>query len=220
MLLLLSAAAHYLWLTAEDQVKPVEISGGGQPLPVSVVLSMVTIEPTPKPEHEVRSDVKSEVKPEKKPVKKVEKPQPKKPEPQKKIVQLEEKPPEDVVEDAAPDEVHPLQVEASVLERQPDAPGLASLPVVKQAGFRSRPSPPVYPKLSLRKRQQGEALVQALVNQAGETQEVKLVRSSGYPLLDKSALRAVEIWEFKAALVDNVPVMAWVEVPVAFQINR
>ncbi|GAA5314952.1 MAG: hypothetical protein AseanaTS_01560 [Candidatus Pelagadaptatus aseana] len=222
MLLLLSAAMHYLWLASNDQVKPLEISGGSQQLPVSMALSMVTIEAAPEPK---AAPIKP---PEKNFDRKVEAlpdpARPEKPELENKVIQVEGKQPEQVVEkqpeDVAQEPTPQLQAKASAQEKKTDVTGLESLPVVKQAGFRSRPSPPVYPKLSLRKRQQGEALVQALVNKEGKTQQVKLVRSSGYPLLDNSALRAVEGWEFKAALVDDVPVMAWVEVPVAFQINR
>ncbi len=103
-----------------------------------------------------------------------------------------------------------LQLEAV---RQP-------LPVVRELRYRQPPRPPVYPKLALRRRQQGEAWVRARVNARGITEAVELLQSSGFELLDQSALSAVQGWQFAAAERDGVAIAAWVEVPVAFEIHR
>jgi len=102
---------------------------------------------------------------------------------------------------------------------QTEQVGLDDLPVVTQAQFREQPRPPVYPKTALKRKQQGSALVQVLVNELGETEKIELVETSGYVALDKSALKAVAGWAFDAARVDGKPIRAWVEVPVVFQIN-
>ena len=96
---------------------------------------------------------------------------------------------------------------------------LSPVPVVREVEFHRAPEPPVYPSLSLRRRQQGEVLVHALVNEQGETEEVALIRSSGFSLLDHAAIDAVSGWSFVAAKVNGQAIKAWVEVPVAFQIN-
>ncbi|HBC56320.1 MAG TPA: energy transducer TonB, partial [Gammaproteobacteria bacterium] len=76
-----------------------------------------------------------------------------------------------------------------------------------------------YPRQALRRHQQGEALIRVLVNAEGNTQNVFLQRSSGYAILDRSALHAVKGWNFVAAEEDGEPIDAWVEVPVAFKIQ-
>lgn len=212
--LLVSLGAHYAWLSYSDTVQLPQLSGGSQQLPVAMSISMVTVKPAPtpapkKPPAEPVTDV-------------VEKPvikdTAKKPVPVKQ--ELIEPEPAEVVEEAFEEPIVDAVAEATSIEASDNPPGLESLPVINDAAFRSRPTPPVYPKLALRKRQQGEALVQALVDPEGATLEVKLVRSSGFALLDKSALKAVRGWQFEAARIDGAAISAWVEVPVAFTINR
>lgn len=212
--LLVSLGAHYAWLSYSDTVQLPQLSGGSQQLPVAMSISMVTVKPAPTP---------APKKPPAEPVKDVvEKPvikdTAKKPVPVKQ--ELIEPEPAEVVEEAFEEPIVDAVAQATSIEASDNPPGLESLPVINDAAFRSRPTPPVYPKLALRKRQQGEALVQALVDPEGATLEVKLVRSSGFALLDKSALKAVQGWQFEAARIDGAAISAWVEVPVAFTINR
>jgi len=58
-----------------------------------------------------------------------------------------------------------------------------------------------------------------LVNEQGVTERVELVESSGYTLLDRSALAAVSGWSFAAAESDGLYQRAWVQVPVNFTIH-
>ncbi|MCJ8275064.1 MAG: TonB family protein, partial [Psychrosphaera sp.] len=150
---------------------------------------------------------------------KVETPKPAVKKPAIKTVVKKTKPkPVKAVESAPEPVIAQAQTEPAV-EQQPMQLKPQSLPIVKEARFRAPPQSPVYPRMALRRRQQGEAWVKALVNARGETQEVKLSRSSGFDSLDRSALAAVSKWLFAAAQVDGKPVTAWVEVPVDFVIN-
>lgn len=79
--------------------------------------------------------------------------------------------------------------------------------------------PPAYPRRAIDLGQEGEVLIRALVGPDGDSREIRLWRSSGVPLLDEAALRAVRRWAFEAARVDGRPVEAWVEVPVRFQLR-
>lgn len=97
--------------------------------------------------------------------------------------------------------------------------GLQETPIVKTVSYRYPPEPPVYPRLALKRGQQGEALIHARVNVEGETERLQLVRSSGYRLLDQSALKAVAAWVFMPAKRNGVAITAWIEVPVKFEIN-
>jgi len=110
-------------------------------------------------------------------------------------------------------------VQAQVMSEAPTLTDDRLLPVITEPSFSAQPKPPVYPKLALKRRWQGQALVKALVNEQGVTERVELVESSGYTLLDRSALTAVSGWSFAAAESDGLFQRAWVQVPVNFTIR-
>ncbi|NQZ08523.1 MAG: energy transducer TonB [Algicola sp.] len=200
----LSVAGHLAWLSAQPDIVAPQKMGvvGQQPLAIAIVQiqapQVKAFKPKPKPKVEKPKPVttKAVIK------SPVEKPKPQSIEPALKQEQV----------------IAKARAEPEV-EEQPVQLKPQSLPVVKEARFRAPPQSPVYPRLALRRRQQGEAWVKALVNARGETQQVKLSRSSGFDSLDRSALAAVSKWLFAAAQIDGKPVTAWVEVPVDFVIN-
>jgi len=57
------------------------------------------------------------------------------------------------------------------------------------------------------------------INQKGGVEDVKIVVSSGYSLLDQSALRSVKAWLFKPGRRGDQPVAAWVQVPVRYTLE-
>jgi protein TonB len=61
--------------------------------------------------------------------------------------------------------------------------------------------------------------VRCLIDEQGAARAIRLHASSGYPLLDKAALIAVQDWQFMPETVNGRPVAVWVEVPVRFRIN-
>ncbi len=69
-----------------------------------------------------------------------------------------------------------------------------------------------YPALARLRDSDGDALVRFEIDHTGVAREIQVVRSSGYPLLDASAVRAVE----------NAKPLPWVygplEVPVRFEL--
>jgi protein TonB len=69
-----------------------------------------------------------------------------------------------------------------------------------------------YPSLARWRDSDGDALVRFEIDHTGVAREIQVVRSSGYPLLDASAIRAVE----------NAKPLPWVygplEVPVRFEL--
>jgi len=111
------------------------------------------------------------------------------------------------------------RVQAQVVTAAPALTNDRLLPVITEPSFSAKPQPPVYPKLALKRRWQGQALVQALVNEQGITERVELIESTGYALLDQSALKAVSGWSFAAAESDGLYQRAWVQVPVNFTIR-
>lgn len=88
--------------------------------------------------------------------------------------------------------------------------------VIREPNFRSRPQPPKYPKLALRRKQTGTVWVRALIDIDGKTKDVTVFESSGFEMLDNAALKAVSRWEFERASVNGMPTTAWVDVPVEF----
>jgi periplasmic protein TonB len=58
---------------------------------------------------------------------------------------------------------------------------------------------PIYPPASMRAREQGYVVVQVLVDEKGQARTVEVVRSSGYPRLDESAVDAIRKWTFTPA---------------------
>jgi protein TonB len=90
---------------------------------------------------------------------------------------------------------------------------------ILRARFRVTPPAPPYPRRALSQHQEGVVLLRALIDAQGAARVIKLHATSGYPLLDKAALEAVETWQFMPETVNGRPVAVWVEVPVRFKIN-
>lgn len=96
----------------------------------------------------------------------------------------------------------------------------AELPLITDPRYRSRPQPPEYPPQSVRRNEEGTALIRARISPRGEVIEARLFESSGSARLDKSALAAVQRWLFVPALRDGQPSEAWVQVPVQFRLDE
>ena len=71
-------------------------------------------------------------------------------------------------------------------------------------------SPPVYPSIAKRKGYEGTVLLSVKILANGTVAELRIKKSSGYSILDRAALKAVERWKFE------IPFTMWVDVPVRF----
>lgn len=58
------------------------------------------------------------------------------------------------------------------------------------------------------------------VTAEGRAAEVTIKQSSGFPLLDAAAVKAVRRWEFEPARLGAIAVESDVEVPVRFQLGN
>jgi len=85
--------------------------------------------------------------------------------------------------------------------------------------YRVPPKPAVYPARAIELGQQGEVLIRVRLDLDGSAAEIRLWRSSGFDLLDRSALAAVRGWHFHPAIRGGRPVAAWVEIPVRFNLH-
>jgi len=79
--------------------------------------------------------------------------------------------------------------------------------------------PPAYP---LRAREQGWAgsvWLQLRIGSDGGVEEVRLEQSSGYPLLDETAIEAVRNWNFEPARLAGRAIATTVRVPIRFRLE-
>ncbi|PVZ85908.1 hypothetical protein C9426_17495 [Serratia sp. S1B] len=85
--------------------------------------------------------------------------------------------------------------------------------------FRFPPEPPVYPVAARQRKQEGTAIIEVELSASGSTQRISLVRSSGFPLLDRAALQAVKRWQFLPKQINGVGIAHQVRIPVRFQLT-
>ena len=79
---------------------------------------------------------------------------------------------------------------------------------------------PAYPSRSRDLGEEGRVIIAVLVSEDGGVLEAYVSESSGYPLLDGSALATVtERWRFKPGTRRGKVVASWVRVPIKFSIK-
>ena len=79
---------------------------------------------------------------------------------------------------------------------------------------------PKYPKISLRRKEAGTVLLALTVTAEGRAKDVRVLKTSGYPRLDKAALDAVKDWRFIPAKRLGRPVDADYELPIHFKLRQ
>lgn len=85
--------------------------------------------------------------------------------------------------------------------------GTGTAPAVAQTAAELIDSPrPTYPVLSLRRGEQGTAVVRIQIAVDGSVAAVELVESSGFTRLDDAALAGVRAWRFRPATRNGVPI--------------
>jgi TonB family protein len=81
-------------------------------------------------------------------------------------------------------------------------------------------APPVYPEIARVRGYEGIVLVFAEILPTGRVGEIKIRKSSGYAILDQSAIQAVKPWKFEPAKKSGNPFTAWVELPIKFILHN
>lgn len=79
--------------------------------------------------------------------------------------------------------------------------------------------PPTYPRLARRRYYHGTVLLDVLVDPQGQPTQVKIARSSGHTILDRSAVKSVRNWRFEPARRGDQTIEMWVQVPVRFELE-
>lgn len=80
--------------------------------------------------------------------------------------------------------------------------------------------PPVYPEIARMRGYEGIVLVAAEVLPNGRVGSMKVRKSSGYAILDQSAIEAVRPWKFEPAKKSGNPFTVWVELPIRFRLDN
>jgi protein TonB len=75
---------------------------------------------------------------------------------------------------------------------------------------------PAYPLIARIRGHEGIVILSVEIFADGSVGSLKIKKSSGYTVLDKSALEAVKTWKFEPGRKIGKPVVMWVDVPVKF----
>ncbi|RJP19757.1 MAG: energy transducer TonB [Candidatus Abyssobacteria bacterium SURF_5] len=78
---------------------------------------------------------------------------------------------------------------------------------------------PHYPRSARSAGQEGTAILRVEVLSSGKVGRIEVEKSSGYDLLDREAVRAIQLWRFAPARRGTRPVTAWVRVPIEFSLR-
>jgi protein TonB len=78
---------------------------------------------------------------------------------------------------------------------------------------------PLYPQEARKKGFQGEVVLKVEVLSSGLVGQVKVKKSSGHEILDRSALSAVKQWKFFPAKRGESAIASWVNIPIKFQLQ-
>ena len=79
--------------------------------------------------------------------------------------------------------------------------------------------PPDYPLVMREQGIGGVVWLRVWVDGEGRPGEIRLVRGSGYRLLDDAAMRAVRHWRFVPARSGDQTTASWVEFPIRFALS-
>jgi TonB family protein len=78
---------------------------------------------------------------------------------------------------------------------------------------------PIYPQEARKKGYEGEVILRVEVLRNGRVGQIDVKKSSGYELLDRSALATVKQWRFVPAQKGEKAIPLWVNIPVKFQLQ-
>ena len=77
---------------------------------------------------------------------------------------------------------------------------------------------PNYPEAARKARMEGVVILEAIITASGAVEEVKVLKSVN-PLLDASAVRAVQQWRYRPATLNGRAVRVYLTVTVTFNLH-
>lgn len=82
------------------------------------------------------------------------------------------------------------------------------------------PAPIPYPRWAVRQGWEGRFDIALEILKDGSVGRTKVMRSTGYSLLDQAAEKSVKTWTFHPAIENGQPVATCIQMPVLFQIEK
>lgn len=79
---------------------------------------------------------------------------------------------------------------------------------------------PVYPDIARENGWEGTVLLEVSVSKAGKVDQVRVIQSSRYKVLDESAVRAVRKWRFSPARLGQMFFSSSIQIPVRFVLTK
>jgi protein TonB len=185
----------------------------------SVSIDLVTFQkPAEKPEPPPPKAVQPKPKPKPKPIPKPKPMVPPEPPPAPRPSPPE--PPAATATDTAIEVPENLSEPAPAAAEDAPAPGSKEQPAIQVSEPRYDINPaPHYPFVARRRNYQGVVLLDVQVTADGRVSQVRIAQSSGYAILDKSAVTSVKEWLFTPARKRGRPVQMWVQVPIRYQLK-
>ncbi|MGQ9508134.1 MAG: energy transducer TonB [Thermodesulfobacteriota bacterium] len=78
---------------------------------------------------------------------------------------------------------------------------------------------PLYPREARKRGYEGEVLLKVEVLSNGRVGKIEVKSSSGYEILDRSAIETVKRWKFVSAQKGEERISVWVNIPIKFQLR-
>mgnify|MGYP001169377345 CR=1 FL=1 len=79
---------------------------------------------------------------------------------------------------------------------------------------------PPYPQFARAQGWEGTVVLRIKVNQAGTVDSIRTRKSSGFPILDGSAIQSVKTWRFEPAKDGEFPIPVTVDLPIRFDLDE
>lgn len=86
--------------------------------------------------------------------------------------------------------------------------------------LREEPAPVRYPRWAVREGWEGTFVIAVEVLATGEVGRWKIMESTGYPLLDDVAVKAVTSWHFHPATELGRAVVSCIQIPIHFELKE
>lgn len=112
-----------------------------------------------------------------------------------------------------------VATKAAVLPAKASPNAESALPLLNNPRYRTRPSPPEYPRRALEAGIEGTVLIRVTLSAEGSILRASVHQSSGHASLDAAALKAVGSWSFMPAERDGKTIPSIVQLPVRFKLN-
>lgn len=109
-------------------------------------------------------------------------------------------------------------LEASLIPKGEDHPlPSRALPLVGPKYYRN--PKPRYPRIARRQGYEGIVVLKVEILPNGRVGEIRVKKSSGHHMLDRSALKTVKRWKFIPAKRGEDPIGMWAEIPIRFALD-